>query len=58
VAIQRIHRLKKELFPQDNLQERVENFSKWVGQHDIEWINTIMEHSTGLESRFRVITID
>jgi bacillithiol synthase len=58
VAIQRIHRLKKELFPQDNLQERVENFSKWVGQHDIEWINTIMEHSTGLESRFRIITID
>ena len=57
VAIQRIHRIKKELFPQDNLQERVENFSKWVGQHDLAWINTIMDHSTGLESRFRIITI-
>ncbi len=58
VAIQRIHRIKKELFPQDNLQERVENFSKWVGQHDLAWINTIMNNSTGLESRFRIITID
>jgi len=58
VAIQRIHRIKKELFPQDNLQERVENFSKWVGQYDQSWIETIMEHSTGLESKFRIITID
>jgi bacillithiol biosynthesis cysteine-adding enzyme BshC len=58
VAIQRIHRIKKELFPQDNLQERVENFSKWVGQQDLAWFNTIMENSTGLESRFSIITID
>jgi uncharacterized protein YllA (UPF0747 family) len=58
VAIQRIHRIQKELFPQGNLQERVENFSKWVGQYDQSWIETIMEHSTGLESKFRIITID
>ena len=58
VAIQRIHRIKKELFPQDNLQERVENFSKWVGQYNQSWIETIMEHSIGLESKFRIITID
>lgn len=57
VAIQRIHRIKNELFPQDNLQERVENFSKWVGQYDQSWIETIMEHSTGLESKFRIITM-
>ena len=57
VAIQRIHRIKKELFPQDNLQERVENFSKWVGQYDQLWIETIMEHSTGLESKFRIVTM-
>ena len=57
VAIQRIHRIKKELFPQDNLQERVENFSKWVGQYDQSWIETIMEHSTGLESKFRIVTM-
>ena len=57
VAIKRIHRIKKELFPQDNLQERVENFSKWVGQYDQSWIETIMEHSTGLESKFRIITM-
>ena len=58
VAIQRIHRIKQELFPQDNLQERVENFSKWVGQYDLEWIQIIMDNSTGLASRFRMITID
>ena len=58
VAIQRIHRIKKELFPQDNLQEREEHFSKWVGQYDLSWIETIMEHSKGLESRFRIIKFD
>ena len=58
VAIQRIHRIKQELFPQDNLQERVENFSKWVGQYDLQWIQIIMDNSTGLASRFRIITID
>ena len=58
VAIQRIHRIKKELFPQDNLQEREEHFSKWVGQYDISWIDTIMEHSRGLDSKFRIIKFD
>ena len=58
VDIQRIHRIKKELFPQDNLQEREEHFSRWVGQFDLSWIDTILEHSTGLESRFRIINFD
>ncbi len=58
VAIQRIHRIKKELFPQDNLQERVEHFSKWVGQYDVTWIASIMEHSKGLESTFSIIQFD
>ena len=58
VAIQRIHRIKKEIFPQDNLQERVENFSKWVGHYDLQWIQIIMDNSTGLDARFRIITID
>ena len=55
VDIQRIHRIKKELFPQDNLQEREEHFSKWAGQYGLSWIDTIMEDSTGLESKFRII---
>ena len=55
VDIQRIHRIKKELFPQNNLQEREAHFSAWVGQYDLSWIDTIMEHSTGLESKFRII---
>lgn len=58
VAIQRIHRIKKELFPKDNLQEREEHFSKWVGQYDLTWIDTIMEHSKGLESKFSIIKFD
>jgi len=58
VAIHRIHRIKKELFPQDNLQEREEHFSSWVGQYDVSWIDTIMEHSKGLESKFRIIKFD
>ena len=58
VDLQRIHRIKKELFPLDNLQERVEHFSKWVGHYDQSWIETIMEHSKGLASRFSIIQID
>ena len=58
VAIQRIHRIKKELFPQENLQEREEHFSKWVGQYGLSWIDTIMENSTSLESRFSIIKFD
>ena len=58
VEIQRIHRIKKELFPLENLQERVEHFSKWVGHYDQAWIETIMENSTGLESRFSIIQFD
>ena len=58
VGIQRIHRIKKELFPQDNLQEREEHFSRWVGQYDLSWIDTIMEHSKGLESKFSIINFD
>jgi bacillithiol biosynthesis cysteine-adding enzyme BshC len=58
VAIQRIHRIKKELFPLDNLQERSEHFSGWVGQYGLSWIDTIMEHSKGLESKFSVIKFD
>jgi bacillithiol biosynthesis cysteine-adding enzyme BshC len=58
VDIQRIHRIKKELFPQDNLQEREEHFSRWVGQYGLSWIETIMEHSKGFESRFSIIKFD
>jgi len=58
VDIQRIHRIKKELFPQDNLQEREAHFSQWVGQYDLSWIDTIMEHSKGLDSKFRIIKFD
>jgi bacillithiol biosynthesis cysteine-adding enzyme BshC len=58
VDIQRIHRIKKELFPQNNLQEREEHFSKWVGQYGLSWIDTIMENSKGLESKFSIIKFD
>jgi uncharacterized protein YllA (UPF0747 family) len=58
VDIQRIHRIKKELFPQNNLQEREEHFSKWVGQYGLSWIDTIMENSTSFESRFSIIKFD
>jgi uncharacterized protein YllA (UPF0747 family) len=58
VDLERIHRIKKALFPLENLQERVEHFSKWVGYYDEAWIETIMENSKGLESRFSIIKFD
>jgi bacillithiol biosynthesis cysteine-adding enzyme BshC len=58
VAIQRIHRIKQELFPKSNLQEREAHFSAWVGHYDLAWIDAIMEHSKGLETKFRIITFN
>ena len=58
VAIHRIHRIKKALFPKGNLQEREEHFSAWVGQYGLSWIETIMENSKGLDARFRIIKFD
>jgi len=47
--------LKNELFPNNNLQERVENFMPYYALWGRAFIDMIYEHSFGLEQRFGIL---
>ena len=57
ISIDRIQTIKGSLFPKNSLQERVENFSEWVGDYGWDWVEAIMQHSTTLNPSFTIITI-
>jgi uncharacterized protein YllA (UPF0747 family) len=52
VQLQRIWKLKAELFPNGNLQERVENFMPYYAEYGPSFIRAIIEHSLSLEQEF------
>ena len=54
-SLARIHSIKSELFPDNNLQERVENFSKWVGESGWSWVEAILKNSNSVEASFTII---
>ena len=56
-SIDRIQAIKGSLFPKNSLQERVENFTEWVGDYGWDWVETGMQHSTTLNPSFTIITI-
>jgi bacillithiol biosynthesis cysteine-adding enzyme BshC len=56
--INRIHHIKAELFPNNNLQERVENFVEWVGEYGWDWVEVIMENSSKTNADFSIIAIE
>jgi bacillithiol biosynthesis cysteine-adding enzyme BshC len=56
-SLARIHSNKLELFPDNNLQERVENFSKWVGAYGWNWVEAILNNSNSVEASFTIIHI-
>ena len=56
-SIDRIQAIKGSLFPKNSLQERVENFSEWVGAHGWDWVEAVLENSTTLNPSFTIITI-
>lgn len=58
IQLQRIWKLKEELFPNHNLQERVDNFMPYYAQHGQSFIEAIIQHSLGLEQRFGVMTVN
>jgi bacillithiol biosynthesis cysteine-adding enzyme BshC len=47
--------LKKSLFPNDGLQERVDNFMPYFAKWGKEFIGTIYQHSLSLEQEFTVL---
>lgn len=50
-----IHQLKQALFPNESLQERVENFSLYYSKYGNDWLNTIYQSSLALEQQFTVV---
>jgi bacillithiol biosynthesis cysteine-adding enzyme BshC len=55
--IERIHKIKKELFIQDSLQERVDNFAEWVGDYGWAWVDAILANSNTMEQGFTIVTM-
>ncbi len=58
IQLQRIWKLKEELFPNNNLQERVENFMPYYAQYGQAFIQTVLNHSLALEQEFGVLTVN
>ena len=57
IQLQRIWKLKEELFPNNNLQERVDNFMPYYAQHGQAFIHTVLKHSLALEQQFWILTV-
>lgn len=50
-----IHKLKTALYPNNNLQERVDNVLEYVSVYGNEFINDLYKHSTGLGNGFTIL---
>ena len=61
-SIDRLQAIKSSLFPNNSLQERIENFSEWVGEYGWDWVDVIMQQSSvlckTLKPSFTIITIN
>jgi len=56
-SLERIHHIKHSLFPENSLQERVENFAEWVGDYGWAWVEAILQDSNAMEQSFTIISI-
>ena len=52
-----IEALKQQLFPNNNLQERVENISGWYARYGKHFIDLIYKNSLAMEQQFTIITL-
>ncbi len=53
-----IKKLRTQLFPQNNLQERVDNFSPFYAEYGKEWLSDIYQISLSLEQQFGILRLD
>lgn len=53
-----VARLRQQLFPNNGLQERVENFSSYYARWGAAFINELYMHSLALEQQFTIIKED
>jgi uncharacterized protein YllA (UPF0747 family) len=52
-----LQKIKSNLFPNNSLQERVENFGSFYAKYGNEFIAALLENSLALEQQFTVMTI-
>ena len=50
-----INSIKNALFPNNNLQERVDNFSLLFAKGGFEWLQSLYNYSKGLEQMFTIV---
>jgi len=50
-------KIKSALFPGNNLQERVENFSLLYSKFGKDFINMLLDNSNALEQQFAIVEI-
>lgn len=55
--ITRLTKIKKELFPQENLQERISNFSEFYLAYGEQFIEEIAKETIPLQGAFKVIVL-
>ncbi len=53
-----LHKIKLQLFPHDNLQERIENFIPFYAKFGPNFFESLYKHSLGLEQEFVVLELD
>lgn len=50
--------IKQQLFPGNNLQERVENIAIWYARYGKEFLEVLYEHSKSMEAEFTVLELE
>jgi uncharacterized protein YllA (UPF0747 family) len=53
-----VSKLKASLFPGDNLQERVENFSFYYAMYGEGWLEELYDSSLTLEQKFCIVSFN
>lgn len=54
---QQIQKLKIDLFPNNSLQERIENFSSYYAKYGKDWLQLIYNQSLSFEQQFTVVKL-
>ena len=52
-----LHKLKTQLFPHGNLQERIENFMPFYAKWGSDFIKSVYDHSLALEQEFIILEV-
>ena len=55
--LRQLDKIKSQLFPNNNLQERVENFMSFYAKWGSDFIDAVYQHSLSLEQEFGIIRL-